>query len=163
MMRDPPHDAALSEPENGWNWLHVSAADRRIALHFDLVEEVVDPGPVVAVPGAAPWCRGLVSVGGQLLTLIDAGLLFADRPTEARCVVVLSGLPVRTALAVDGNLLTHADDEAADLRLDAAALSGHPAFQPGAALASGSGHGSSTGPTDDPSWTAPPSSKESAR
>ncbi len=162
MMRDSPHETDPAELDAGGSWLHVAAANHVVALHFDLIEEVVDPGPVVRVPGAAAWCLGLVSVGGQLLTLVDAGLLFSDRPSQHRAVVVLTGLAVKTALAVDENLLTHGDDAHADVRIEAQALADHPAFQPGAALATNSPRAEGATCHGAP-WGTSPASQESAR
>ncbi len=115
--------------------LHVRAGSVRVALAFDVVGEQADPVPVAPVPGAAPWCLGLVQLNGRLVTLIDAGRLFGSVPTSPGALVRLEGLEVETALAVDEivGLLGDEDLGAADFFFDRRSLAAHAAFQAGAA------------------------------
>ncbi len=85
------------------------------------------------VPGGAEWLTGLIQWHGRLLTLVDAGRLFGSQATCSRLIVVLRGLRVEAALAVDAIIATDDTDGSADLVLDAEALAAHPALQPGAA------------------------------
>jgi len=114
-------------------YLFVEVAGRRLALAFDVVSGVCGRGPMVPVPHARPWCLGLVSLHGRLMTLVDAGLLFFDEPSAGRNDVVLKDLPVDTALAVDVLLGTGTDPDGVELGLDRRTLARHPAFQLGAA------------------------------
>lgn len=113
--------------------LHVRAGGAHIAFDFDVVAEVAELGPTVAVPGAATWCLGLVQWRGRLLTLIDAGQVFGRGPATPRQQVVLAGLQVEAVLAVDELINVFGDDEPADVVVDRSTLARHPAFQAGAA------------------------------
>jgi chemotaxis signal transduction protein len=115
--------------------LHVRAGGRRLALPFEVTSAVAPAAPCVRVPHAAPWLLGLIQWRGGLLTLVDAGTLFGERPCRPTRLVVLRGLKVDAALAVDEILRPADAAQPADLLLDHAALSAHPALQPGAALA----------------------------
>lgn len=114
--------------------LLAAAGGLRIAFSLDAVEAVVMPGSVVAVPGCQPWLRGLTVCRGRLHTLIDAGLLFGHGPALAGRFIVLKGLGIDVALAVDDLPRRLPEGESADLDLDLATLSAHAAFQPGAAI-----------------------------
>jgi chemotaxis signal transduction protein len=105
----------------------------RLAISHDAIEAVGTPGAIVAVPGAEPWLRGLTVWGGRLRTLIDAGLLFGGEAAGAAGLVVLKGLAIDTALAVDALPRTAPDAGPPPIELDLASLSAHPALQPGAA------------------------------
>ena len=129
MSRDPEPPPDRTAPAS----LFVDVAGRRLALAFDVVSGVCDRGRLVPVPGAQPWCLGLVSLHGRLMTLVDAGQLFFDEPTGGRSEVVLKDLPVDAALSVDALLGTGSDMTGVVLALDREALSHHPAFQLGAA------------------------------
>ena len=127
---DPPspRPAAVSE-------LHVRAGGRRLALPFGVTQEVGPSMPFVRVPGAAPWLLGLIQWRGNLLSLVDAGMLFGTAPCRPTRLVVLRGLDVEVALAVDEILRPDDATQPADLLLDRPALAVHPAFHPGAATA----------------------------
>ena len=121
--------------------LHVSAGGVRLALPWAVLLEVGEAGPLTPVPGAQPWLKGLAQWRGRLITVVDAGRLFGHGPSACRALVALRGLPCEVALGVDELLGRAGDDEAADVRLDAAALAAHPAFQPGAAVRAPGGAG----------------------
>jgi len=115
--------------------LLATAGGLRLAFSFRADDAtVVMPGPVVAVPGGQPWLLGLTVCQGRLHTLIDAGLLFGRQPAAAGRFIVLKGLGIDVALAVDDIPRGLPEGESADFELDVAALSVHPAFQPGAAI-----------------------------
>jgi chemotaxis signal transduction protein len=112
--------------------LLVSAGGARLSIDCRAVAEYGVPGGRTPVPGTASWLLGLAQWRGRLLTVVDAGLLFGGGPTRGASILVLRGLPCETALAVD-QVLDANDEPPADLHLDAAVLTAHPAFQPGAA------------------------------
>lgn len=101
----------------------------RLALDPEVLSEWCDLGPQVAVPGAAPWCLGLVQWRGRLLTLLDAGLLFGRESSRGRHQLVLRGLEVETALAVDEVLDLDPAGAPANVELGLEDLRRHPAFQ----------------------------------
>jgi chemotaxis signal transduction protein len=105
-----------------------------LAFDVDVVEAVDVSRAVVPVPGGEPWLLGLTVWRGRLHTLVDAGLLFAGRPSKAEGLVILKGLGIDTALAVDALPRRLPEGEVPDHTLDWASLSAHPAFQPGAAI-----------------------------
>ncbi len=116
--------------------LQLRAGGCQIALSCRLARAVEQAAvPRALVPGAAPWLLGLIQWQGGLLTLVDAGRLFGSRPCLDGRFVVLKGLDVDVALAVDEILPPDEGCKAPDLVLDQAALACHPAFQPGAAVA----------------------------
>lgn len=114
--------------------LSATAGGVRLAFSMDAVEAVGVPSTVVSVPGGQPWLRGLTVWRGRLHTLVDAGLLFGDRPAEGAGFIVLKGLGIDTALAVDALPRRLADGEAVDQEFDLNQLAVHPAFQPGAGI-----------------------------
>ena len=128
-MSPPSAQSLPTEPTT----LHVSAGGVRLALALDAVLEVGAAGPLTPVPGAQPWLAGLAQWGGRLITVVDAGRLFGRTPATCRWLLALRGLPCEVALGVDELPSPTDTAEAADVRLDAAALAAHPAFQAGAA------------------------------
>ena len=132
----PDHDPS-TEPTS----VHVSAGGVRLALAWDVLLEVGEAGPLTPVPGAQPWLTGLAQWRGRLISVVDAGRLFGRGPSSCRALVALRGLACEVALGVDELLGPAGDEEAADVRLDAAALAAHPAFQPGAAVRAPGGAG----------------------
>jgi len=105
-----------------------------MAFAVDVIEAVDVAGPVVAVPGAEPWLRGLTVWHGRLHTSVDAGLLFGSGPTAGAGLIVLKGLGIDTALAVDELPRPIREGESADREIGLETLAAHPAFQPGAAI-----------------------------
>jgi hypothetical protein len=114
--------------------LSATAGGVRLAFAMDAVEAVGVPSTIVPVPGAEPWLRGLTVWRGRLHTLVDAGLLFGDRPADAAGFIVLKGLGIDTALAVDALPRRLVEGEPVDQEFDLALLASHPAFQPGAGI-----------------------------
>jgi len=106
----------------------------RLAISHDVIEAVGTPGAIVAVPGAEPWLRGLTVWGGRLRTLIDAGLLFGGKAAGPGGLVVLKGLSIDTALAVDALPRTSLEAGPPPRELDLALLLAHAAFQPGSGV-----------------------------
>ena len=113
--------------------LSVRAGGVLLTLNHDVIDDYDVVGPCVPVPGSVPWCLGVVSWRGRLLAILDAGRLFGRHPTSARHQLVLKGLDIETALAVDEVIHTVGNDPAPDVALDLETLRHHPAFQPGAA------------------------------
>jgi len=114
--------------------IFATAGGVRLAISADAIETVGTPGAIVAVPGAQPWLRGLTVWGGRVRTLVDAGLLFGGEAAGTAGLIVLTGLEVDTALAVDGLPSTAPDAGPPPIELDLASLRMHPAFQPGAGV-----------------------------
>jgi hypothetical protein len=117
--------------------LHVLAGGVRLALPWEVLLEVGTAGPLTPVPGGQPWLAGLAQWRGRLITVVDGGRLFGHAPASCRWLVALRGLACETALGVDELLGSAGAEDTADLVLDVAALAGHPALQPGAAIATG--------------------------
>jgi len=113
--------------------LHVRAGGATLALAWDLLVETGAAGPLTPVPGAPRWLAGLGQWRGRLVTVVDAGQLFAGSSASCRWLLALKCVPCDLALGVDELLGAEAEDAPADVRLDATALGRHPAFQPGAA------------------------------
>lgn len=129
----PPSDPTAPAPASAV--LHVRAGGRRLALPYEVTSGVGPAVPCVRVPRCAPWLLGLIQWRGGLLTLLDAGVLFGERPCRPTRLVVLRNLKVDAALAVDEILRPADAAQPADLVLDHAALAAHPALQPGGARA----------------------------
>ena len=53
-------------------FLLAQVADRTVAISVDQVESVVDIGPVVPVPGAPAFVRGLAALRSRLMTVISS-------------------------------------------------------------------------------------------
>jgi hypothetical protein len=113
--------------------LHVRAGGAVLSLPLDLLDATGPAGHLTPVPGAPEWLCGLGQFRGRLVSVVDAGRLFAGRPSSCRWVLALKGLPCEVALGVDELLGAAGRDGPVDMRLDAACLGLHPAFQPGAA------------------------------
>jgi twitching motility protein PilI len=137
----PSSIPADRDPSTEPTSVHVSAGGLRLALAWDVLLEVGEAGPLTPVPGAQPWLAGLAQWRGRLITVVDAGRLFGREPSSCRALVALRGLPCEVALGVDELLGRAGDEEPADVRLDAAALAAHAAFQPGAAVRAPGGAG----------------------
>jgi chemotaxis signal transduction protein len=127
------HDSTTRADTPGSACLLVEAGGKRLACAFPAVLEIGRIDQLSPVPGGSPWLLGLIQWRGRLLTVVDAGRLFGYEPSHGGWLVVLRGLHVDTALAVDGILGTEDPDGKADVVLDSEALSAHPALQPGAA------------------------------
>jgi chemotaxis signal transduction protein len=64
-------------------WLLVRAGGRRIGLALDQVIEVLDLGPVYAVPSTEPALRGVTSFRGRLVPLVHLASLLDGRGSAA--------------------------------------------------------------------------------
>jgi hypothetical protein len=113
--------------------LLLTAGGCEFGLEYDVLEEVLQIGRVLPVPGAAPWLAGLAVWRGRIVTLVDAGQLFGTRPAEGQWMLILKGLPVAAGLKIDGFPRLVGAEEPPVSFLDLEVLSRHPAFQPGAA------------------------------
>jgi chemotaxis signal transduction protein len=56
-------------------WLLVRVGRRLVGLSLPRVAEVLEPGPVHAVPSADPAVRGVTSIRGRILPVIHLGAL----------------------------------------------------------------------------------------
>lgn len=61
-------------------YLLVRAGGRRVGLGLGSVVEVLEPGPAFAVPSLGPAVRGVTTVRGMLVPLVDLGALLAGQP-----------------------------------------------------------------------------------
>lgn len=112
-------------------WLLTLVGSRCLAVDLDLVAGVETVGPVARLPGMPPELRGVTQWHGRLLTLLDAGRLFGGGPCRGGQMVVLRGLTVETALAVDEIVVRAAPGRGPDEWFDAAVARSLPALQPG--------------------------------
>lgn len=111
-----------------------TAGGVRLAIAHDVIAAVGTPGAIVTVPHAEPWLRGLTVWAGRLRTLIDAGRLFGSQASGTGGLIVLKGLAIDTALAVDALPRATLEPGPPPIELDLATLSAHEAFQPNAAV-----------------------------
>lgn len=73
-------------------FLLAQVADRTVAISVDQVESVVDIGPVVPVPGAPPFVRGLAALRSKLMTVISSRTVLGAETglvTPRRAVVTI--------------------------------------------------------------------------
>jgi purine-binding chemotaxis protein CheW len=78
------------------------------AIETSYVREILDPGPVTAVPGANPIADGLINVRGRVVPLADLRLIFGmeqkSAGVDARIVVievVVDGDPTTIGIRAD--------------------------------------------------------------
>jgi purine-binding chemotaxis protein CheW len=73
--------------------IRVAGADYAVAIAS--VREVMRVGPITRVPHAPEQMRGLTTLRGRVIPVIDAGVALDQRPTplghDARILVVASG------------------------------------------------------------------------
>ena len=112
-------------------WLLTLVGGRRLVIDLDLVAAVDAVGPVARLPGPPSALRGVTQWRGRLLTLLDAGRLFGGAPCAGRQMVVLRGLAVETALAVDEIVGPAPPGESPDDWFGADEARNLPALQPG--------------------------------
>jgi chemotaxis signal transduction protein len=91
------------------NYLLVRAGGRRVGLALGAVVEVLEPGPAFPVPSLGPAVRGVTTVRGTLLPLVDLGALLAGRP----CAAERGGATV--VVQVDGRRLCFEVDDAEEV------------------------------------------------
>jgi len=113
--------------------LHVRAGGMVLALAWDLPVATEACGRLTPVPGAPSWLAGLGHFRGRLITVVDAGRIFAKSASTCRLLLTLKGLPCEVALGVDEFLGPGSEGSQVDVCLDAGLLARHSAFQPGAA------------------------------
>ena len=101
------------------SYITFGLGERTLALPMRAVEAVERPGRFTAVPFAAPWLRGVTSVRGAVISVVDLGRLMGGVPAgltpSARLLVTKTGA-ARTALLVDrvGAIATAPDAEILD-------------------------------------------------
>lgn len=71
---------------------------RTYAVPSAVAQEIVTFKDLTALPGAAPHLRGLLALRGEVLPVVDPGILSGGGPTEADRVIVLR--PSRGAFAL---------------------------------------------------------------
>ena len=78
--------------------------EHTLALPLSAIESVERPGRFTALPFAAPWLRGVTSVYGAVVSVVDLGRFDGGEPAgmspSARLLVTRSG-STRAALLVD--------------------------------------------------------------
>lgn len=96
--------------------LAISAAGAEFGLPVDQVQEIVRIPPITRLPFPPPAVRGVASVRGEVVTVLDLGLRLLGRssPDERRLVVVRDGRTgEKVGLLVDEVAgLVHDDEEA---------------------------------------------------
>jgi chemotaxis signal transduction protein len=90
-------------------YLLVRAGGRRVGLALTSVIEVLEPGPAYAVPSLEAAVRGVTTVRGTLLPLVDLGALLAGLP----CGAARGGAAV--VVQVDGRRLCLEVDDAEEV------------------------------------------------
>jgi twitching motility protein PilI len=99
--------AREGQPEAVEDWVGIGfrlGAERFVANRTDVREVLPVPGQITRVPGAKPWLRGIASVRGQLLTIVDLKVfLGAGAAPLDRCgrILVVASREVPTGLMVD--------------------------------------------------------------
>jgi len=125
-----PDPATPALPSAG---LHVRAGGVVLEVPWELLVETGAAGPVTPLPGAPPWLAGLAQWKGRLVSVVDAGSLFGRQAGSRKWLLALRGLACEVTLGVDELIGPPRPGEPAEVRLAAAELAAHPAFQPGAA------------------------------
>jgi chemotaxis signal transduction protein len=78
--------------------------DRRCAVELSAIQEVIPLGPVTPVPAAPPAIAGAVNVHGQVVALLDLGLLLglpsAGRPRPGASGLLASAAGATVVLLV---------------------------------------------------------------
>ena len=84
-------------------FLLVVAGGRRVALPVAQLEGVAEPGPVTPVPSAEPALRGIGTVRGGTLPIVNLDALLRGRAagTAPEAMVIVSAGGVRLGLEVD--------------------------------------------------------------
>jgi purine-binding chemotaxis protein CheW len=84
-------------------WLLVRAGGRLVGLPLARVVEVLEPGAVHAVPSRDPALRGVISVRGRLMPILDLAMLLdgADRPAVVDTGVVVEIGESRVCLLIE--------------------------------------------------------------
>jgi purine-binding chemotaxis protein CheW len=101
------------------SYITFGLGERTLALPMRAVEAVERPGRFTAVPFAAPWLRGVTSVRGAVISVVDLGRFMGGMPAgltpSARLLVTKTGA-ARAALLVDrvGAIATAPDAEILD-------------------------------------------------
>jgi chemotaxis signal transduction protein len=76
--------------------LFARAGRRLVALPLEQLVEIVDPGPAVPVPARDPALRGLATLRGRLVPLVNLGALLSGgrcppAATDAAIVIAVAG------------------------------------------------------------------------
>lgn len=108
--------------------------ERTLALPLAAVASVERPGRFTAVPFAAPWLRGVTSIRGNIVSVVDMGRFLGGAPaglTPSARLLVTRGAGKTAALLVDrvGEIVPALDRGAGDVaEIDPSALMGSPSF-----------------------------------
>lgn len=93
------------EAQRVWRGLCMRAGDGRIIVSIDHVSELSTCENITPVPLTHPWIRGLTSLRGQLLAVVDLGIFIGADQTrlgwDAR-IVALADQGLNTCLLVGG-------------------------------------------------------------
>jgi purine-binding chemotaxis protein CheW len=60
-------------------WVVFVCGGRHWGFPLDVVREILTPRPFTRLPGAGPEVCGLIGVRGRVVTVLDLGVLLADR------------------------------------------------------------------------------------
>lgn len=101
MVPDQTQDRAAQSLLNDLPTLAVEDGTETYALHMDHVQEIVELGPLTALPGAGPEVLGLMQLRGQALMVLSlARLLGRAMDQSPRFVLVVSVNDTRVGLSV---------------------------------------------------------------
>jgi len=96
----------------GSSHLGVGINEERWLIDLTEAGEIVPVPPIVQVPHTLPWFRGLTSVRGNLLSVVDLSTYLGGAPTrvdrDSRCLVFGAALEINAAVLVSRMLGLHA-------------------------------------------------------
>ena len=85
----------------GGAFLLVRAAGRRVGIAVEAVIEVREPGELGAIPSLVPALRGVTTLRGQLMPVLNLAVLLGAEPGPSAVVVVTDLGGRRIGLEVD--------------------------------------------------------------
>jgi purine-binding chemotaxis protein CheW len=101
MVPDLGEERAAEIQLNDLPTLAVGDGEETYALHMDHVQEIIELGPLTALPGAGPEVLGLMQLRGQALMVLSLARLLGRPMTEQpRFVLVISIDDTRVGLSV---------------------------------------------------------------
>ena len=97
--------AGLDARGDEWQWVEFHLGLERFVVERSSVREILPLSePVIRVPRAKPWLRGVANVRGQLLTIVDLKMFLGggiSMPDSRTQVMVVVSREIATGLMVD--------------------------------------------------------------
>jgi len=114
-----------------WHCVAFALGGTRLLTGMEQITEVVDPPPLIRVPGAKSWLLGVANLRGQLVTVVDLGALVygavSAQPLRMQRLLVAQVQGVPVGLVVDRVLgLRRLEKEATPLPEDVRSSALHP-------------------------------------